>query len=51
VKWVLTRLRLDEPADAGSDHDEREIEAIDAVLRGGPTATPIGRSAESRVAV
>jgi CDP-6-deoxy-D-xylo-4-hexulose-3-dehydrase len=38
---------------AGSVHDEREIEAVVAVLRGGPTALRIGRNVramEQRVA-
>ena len=38
---------------AGSVHDEREIEAVVAVLRGGPTALRIGRNVramEARVA-
>src|SRR5689334_19388650 len=38
---------------AGSVHDEREIEAVVAVLRGGPTALRIGknvRAMEQRVA-
>ena len=38
---------------AGSVHDEREIEAVVAVLRGGPTALRIGRNVsamEPRVA-
>src|SRR5262249_61381844 len=38
---------------AGSVHDEREIEAVLAVLRGGPTALRIGanvRAMEARVA-
>src|SRR5579863_10143345 len=38
---------------AGSVHDEREIEAVVAVLRGGPTAMRIGRNVkamEARVA-
>src|ERR1044071_10017197 len=38
---------------AGSVHDEREIEAVLAVLRGGPTALRIGRNVramEHRVA-
>src|SRR5579872_3321586 len=38
---------------AGSVHDEREIDAVVAVLRGGPTALRIGRNVramEARVA-
>lgn len=38
---------------AGSIHDEREIEAVVGVLRGGPTALRIGRNVkvmEARVA-
>ncbi len=46
----MTTRRIDY---AGSVHDEREIEAVVAVLRGGPTALRIGRhvrAMEARVA-
>src|ERR1700682_4224834 len=46
----MTGRRIDY---AGSVHDEREIEAVVAVLRGGPTAMRIGhnvRTMEARVA-
>src|SRR5215217_662410 len=48
------RMRSERRIDyAGSVHDEREIEAVLAVLRGGPTALRIGRNVkamEARVA-
>src|SRR5690242_21882711 len=46
----MTTRRIDY---AGSVHDEREIEAVVAVLRGGPTALRIGKNVkamEARVA-
>jgi CDP-6-deoxy-D-xylo-4-hexulose-3-dehydrase len=50
----MTRVESSRRIDyAGSVHDEREIEAVVAVLRGGPTALRIGknvRSMEERVA-
>ena len=50
----MSRIQSDRRIDyAGSVHDEREIEAVVAVLRGGPTAMRIGRNVkamEQRVA-
>jgi CDP-6-deoxy-D-xylo-4-hexulose-3-dehydrase len=50
----MTRIRSERRIDyAGSVHDEREIDAVVAVLRGGPTALRIGRNVramEARVA-
>ncbi|MFN8040956.1 MAG: DegT/DnrJ/EryC1/StrS family aminotransferase [Acidimicrobiales bacterium] len=54
----VAEARLEAPSDrrieyAGSVHDEREIEAVVEVLRGGPTALRIGRNVkamEARVA-
>lgn len=50
----MSRIRSDRRIEyAGSVHDEREIEAVMAVLRGGPTAMRIGRNVkamEARVA-
>lgn len=50
----MSRIETDRRIDyAGSVHDEREIEAVVAVLRGGPTALRIGknvRAMEQRVA-
>ena len=50
MSHVQSQRRIDY---AGSVHDEREIEAVVAVLRGGPTALRIGRNVramEQRVA-
>ena len=50
----MSRIQSERRIDyAGSVHDEREIEAVVAVLRGGPTALRIGRNVramEARVA-
>jgi CDP-6-deoxy-D-xylo-4-hexulose-3-dehydrase len=50
----MSRIQSERRIDyAGSVHDEREIEAVVAVLRGGPTAMRIGRNVkamEQRVA-
>lgn len=50
MSWDTPRRRIDY---AGSVHDEREIDAVVEVLRGGPTALRIGRNVkamEARVA-